>query len=262
MHIKQMTVTVSQAKEWLKKNTRNRLIRKGYVTQLCEAMERGEWQVSHQPIAIAEDGRLLDGQHRLLALLKSQINSLPMTVALDVDPSTFDVIDIGARRSHSDIFREDKAIMAPISLMSRLIIGHAPTPTQVEPVYKAFVRDFTELHNMHPSHTPKVKAAPIMVGAVAAILSGSKKEYVHTAFADFCNFEPKTKALVSLLRQVSTGGTQKSVQATDRYDLMVRAFTSFQEINAQITKVTVKDKTTRLGQIRDLYSSAFKRRSK
>ena len=64
-------VTPLLAKKWLERNTDNRDIRPSVVTGLAESITRGEWVLSHQGIAFAKSGRLLDGQHRLLAIVEA-----------------------------------------------------------------------------------------------------------------------------------------------------------------------------------------------
>ncbi len=57
------TITPEIAKALLVGNYCNRAIRKSRVEQLTNDIKVGRWQVTHQGIAIAENGRLLDGQH-------------------------------------------------------------------------------------------------------------------------------------------------------------------------------------------------------
>ncbi|HEV8193129.1 MAG TPA: hypothetical protein VGP82_16835, partial [Ktedonobacterales bacterium] len=61
-------ITPALARELLKRNTNNRALRPAHVDMLRGTMQRGEWQVTHQGLAFADDGELLDGQHRLEAL--------------------------------------------------------------------------------------------------------------------------------------------------------------------------------------------------
>lgn len=71
------------------------------VRDLVGVMERGEWQVTHQGIALSDDGAVLDGQHRLEAIRRHG-HPVPIMVTEGVDPATFAVIDVGARRTLAD----------------------------------------------------------------------------------------------------------------------------------------------------------------
>lgn len=63
-------VTPQVARQWLAKakEARNRSISKSRVMKLFRAMQRGEW-VLCQPLLFDSKGRLIDGQHRLLAAI-------------------------------------------------------------------------------------------------------------------------------------------------------------------------------------------------
>lgn len=66
------------------------------------AMERGEWQYNGESIKFTKEGKLIDGQHRLRAILKSNA-TIPLMVVLDLQPEAFHTIDTGRARSASDI---------------------------------------------------------------------------------------------------------------------------------------------------------------
>lgn len=93
-----------RARQMLAMNRGNRRIDPGTVNRYVAAMRRGEWQLSHQGIAIDKDGVLLDGQHRLTAIVKAGLQ-VPMLVVVGVDRAAFSVVDTGKRRSAGDTLR-------------------------------------------------------------------------------------------------------------------------------------------------------------
>jgi len=86
------TITPDLAAKWLDGNVRNRPIRWGKVALFSRIIRSGEWMLTHQGVAFADDGRLLDGQHRLLAIIDTGV-TVEMVVARDCDPATFKAID-------------------------------------------------------------------------------------------------------------------------------------------------------------------------
>jgi hypothetical protein len=98
-------VTPEIAANWLAYNTSNRQLRKSLVRDYAAQMKDGEWMVTHQQIAFTGNltlpGRLIDGQHRLSAVILSGV-SVRMAVAFGVDEKTFTVTDRGAPRSAGD----------------------------------------------------------------------------------------------------------------------------------------------------------------
>lgn len=95
-------MTPGKARKILERNDRNRGLRSDYVRQLAGAMERGEWVVNGEPIQIAEDGALLNGQHRLSAVVEAGV-SVPMLVVRGLPTSARKTMDVGARRTLSDV---------------------------------------------------------------------------------------------------------------------------------------------------------------
>jgi len=97
-----MDITPDMAKKILAhRNKNNRPIRYTHLEKLSEAIEKGEWKVTHQGLAFDKDGNLIDGQHRLAAVLQTR-QTVKMTVATNMDASIFDVVDTGSKRSTGD----------------------------------------------------------------------------------------------------------------------------------------------------------------
>jgi len=103
MKINQMTVTPEFAAKLLRTNNMNRPLSKPHVNNLANAMLRGEWSMNGDAIRISKCGKLLDGQHRLSAIIKSGI-SCETVVISELDIETFHTIDIGRKsRGAADI---------------------------------------------------------------------------------------------------------------------------------------------------------------
>ena len=96
-----VTITPQEATNWLRCNEHNRPVRKGHVNFLANEIKNGNWQVNGQAIVIADNEQVLDGQHRLLAIIEAgqPIKSL---VVYGITPEAFSTIDTGAVRSSAD----------------------------------------------------------------------------------------------------------------------------------------------------------------
>ena len=101
MRSKVQKITPKKAAELLEANTANRPLSKPVLKSFAEAMKRGDWRVTHQGIAVDTNGVLVDGQHRLAAVIEADM-PVEMTVFTDVPPDTFDVLDTGKRRNAAD----------------------------------------------------------------------------------------------------------------------------------------------------------------
>jgi hypothetical protein len=72
------------------------------VRAFADAMSRGDWTVTRQGIALDVNSVLVDGQHRLAAIVEADV-AVDMTVFTEVNEGTFDVLDTGKRRNAADV---------------------------------------------------------------------------------------------------------------------------------------------------------------
>ncbi len=100
-------ITPSKAKQWLATNKENRPLRSSRVAALAESMRQGEWKVNSDTIKFNGDEGLVDGQHRLGAVVESGV-TIQSYVARGLDPDVFDTLDQGLRRTISDILARRK----------------------------------------------------------------------------------------------------------------------------------------------------------
>lgn len=96
--IQSILITPELAKDWLANNTRNRPSDIRRVRALADTMLAGRFMHTHQGIAFDTNNVLLDGQHRLKAIVLSGV-ACRMSVTWGVDPNAVEVIDIGKARS-------------------------------------------------------------------------------------------------------------------------------------------------------------------
>lgn len=89
------------AARWLKKNTKNRKLSDTDINTYARDMAAGNWHLTGEAIKFAPDGRLLDGQHRLRAIIKSGV-TITMLVIRNVSADAQSVMDTGKKRTASD----------------------------------------------------------------------------------------------------------------------------------------------------------------
>lgn len=102
MNIEVVEMTPERAGRLLSKNTRNRKIRPFHAKNLARQMSQGLWRQDGSPIRVSSDGVLLDGQHRLLAIIESGI-TVQVVLVTGLGNETMAVIDTGAVRSFADV---------------------------------------------------------------------------------------------------------------------------------------------------------------
>ena len=90
------------AEKVLDLNTGNRRVNKRKVERLAEQMRDGSFENTGEPIIISAEGVLNDGQHRLLALVESDV-VLDMDVRFGIPRRTFTKTDTGSSRTGGDV---------------------------------------------------------------------------------------------------------------------------------------------------------------
>ncbi|MCC5828943.1 MAG: hypothetical protein JJU36_05800 [Phycisphaeraceae bacterium] len=101
--VQRVRVDPDLAFAWLDQhNTNNRKVSQKHVERLARDMAEGKWVLTHNGIAFGPDGTLLDGQHRLWAIIESGC-TIEMFVYCNMDPKSMMAIDCGKTRSMADI---------------------------------------------------------------------------------------------------------------------------------------------------------------
>jgi hypothetical protein len=171
------SVTPEIAKRYLANNQLNRSLRKLLVNQYANDMKNGTWRLTHQGLAFSASGQLLDGQHRLAAIVQSGV-TVQMLVTRGVEMDTQLVMDDHARRSAGDaltflrgerVTATDVATMrAAIELQPGMLYKGGRSKTELShclDVFREaiqFVRPFANRHGDGRG----VRSAPVM-GAIA-----------------------------------------------------------------------------------------------
>jgi hypothetical protein len=121
-----LTITPKKAGEMLANNTHNRSVNVRAVERLVATIVANEWQFNAQPIQVAQDGTLLDGQHRLLACVRANI-PIEALVVWNAQVSSQETMDMGKSRSVADILRlrgyKNQSVVA--ALGRRIAVGQA-----------------------------------------------------------------------------------------------------------------------------------------
>ena len=100
------TITPVIASALLETNVNNRNIRQTRVDQYASDMTNGAWHFSGDPIKVSETGILLDGQHRLWAVVESGV-TLDFLVIRGLPDEIYTILDSGLPRAMSDVFQHE-----------------------------------------------------------------------------------------------------------------------------------------------------------
>lgn len=241
MSMETMTITPAMAKVLLGKNwSENRDIRKSAIVEYASMMRRGEWMLSPQGLIISSEGVLLDGQHRLHAVIRAGV---PVQFVVITVPSkeVFRVLDQGAKRNSADVFNVDKRAADIVNFCCRLMTNNysSVAPVQFEPVLKSVVGEISkELVDYCPVNRRGFSQAPVKAAAVSAVLFGSSKDYVFSLYknlimSEFDQLPPIGKAFMRQLNNGSIGFVKNNVNK----NTYARSYKLFDEKNKNLTVI-------------------------
>lgn len=116
-----------QAQFYLRKNVNNRPLSRFQVVKYATIMEQGRWQLNGEAIIIAGDGTLLDGQHRLAAIIMSGM-TVECLVVEGLPREVFATLGTGAKRNTGDIAamlgcKNATWVAMTLSILYRLEVG-------------------------------------------------------------------------------------------------------------------------------------------
>jgi hypothetical protein len=135
------TVTPEMAEDYLTHNTRNRKIVAAHVDAIARDICAGNWMMNAQPICFARDGRLLNGQHRLSAVLQAG-EAIEVPVMRGLPEEAYATYDIHAKKGPQlgaalDSFGDKPLVAAAAVLLWKRelkpsgIRNAKPTPSEV-----------------------------------------------------------------------------------------------------------------------------------
>ena len=96
-------ITPEVANELLQTNTNNRELRQSTIERYAAQIQDGLWELNGEAIKISGEGKLLDGQHRLHAVVRVN-KTIESVVVRGLNPETFHTLDLGRSRTPADIF--------------------------------------------------------------------------------------------------------------------------------------------------------------
>lgn len=249
-----VNVTPQMASDWLAHNVSNRPLRRSMVDGLKAAFLRGEYIQTHQGVAFATNGELLDGQHRLTAISELRDGSFPMMVAREVNEDAFRVMDIGVKRTAADALRIDDRRVVELARLIAVICtskrGNV-TPTMLLPIIEAVERQHSSLLAFCATSSKTWSSSPVRLAAVMMMMTGTDPEYVRTIYrslvlSDFDAMPPVVRALYK-------SHVNGLVRASDVADILTRCLVVFSPKKSMLTRVQVNDTTEAMAQVRGLY---------
>ena len=169
------TISPNTAIMYLKHAGKNRKLSEKKMMDYAKQMTDGEWVLNGEPIIFGKSGNLIDGQHRLRAVVYANA-TVQMLVVRGINDEYFDSIDSGKSRTLRDVFScKDIANSQLVSsVVSCFFRDYSRTTTSRKKMLEIYHRhaqtfDFAAgfANNMYKK---KRLASPANIGAIYAYL--------------------------------------------------------------------------------------------
>lgn len=243
MKITKKLVTPELAKNYLVKNLRNRKLNKKIVSKYSSDIKKGNWKEdTGELVKIATNGDLIDGQHRLSAIVEAD-KAIFLHIAYDVDSSVFDVLDTGKGRSASDVFEiqgvnYSTQLPSIISTFLRLEKGNYPNREGFtnQRLYCEYVSNSDywnalakKTHTLYKSFSKILP--PSLIGGIFAHLDKTENGCLQNDFiSQLCTGADISNNTMYVIRNVLISDKMKSrnrLNNSDKVSLIIRAWNAF-----------------------------------
>ena len=177
-------ITPEKAEKYLGHNFEsNRNISRERVDAYKRDMEAHEWEFTGQTVVFDEKGRLVDGQHRLHAIVKSG-ESIRMIIVRGVSPDAVNFIDKNRVRSFRDTMKITKnetvlrfpAVQSAINSMIKRETPLNPTESEKIWLFSKFEKECNELERVLPHTLRKPITADFRGACLGALIYGVPME--------------------------------------------------------------------------------------
>lgn len=239
MQLRQIMMTPEHAEKLLSSNYNNRSLRPNWANEIARMIENGEWNLTHQAIAISTTGQVIDGQHRLTAIVKAK-KAVPIILAEQCDPSSFISIDKGIKRSTADSLGMNKKVVETVAFLMRLAGARAERPALVKALMDTEYGYAAEmLFKICGTTRRGASTAAIKAGAVAQMVETGKYETIAQNYKKFINLEYTNmpSLLLQLEKQIASG----TAHTAERDWLFCRAYRAFDPVAKNDKTIRISD---------------------
>lgn len=251
-----MNVTPDVAKAMLEQNTENRRVRPSVVARYAAIMSAGNWKLSPDGIVFS-DKRLLQGQHRLSAVIAADV-PVEFMVWTGVDDEVFRVFDRGAIRSTADAIGRDvklvqvaNFICSAMHTSGRFIIDEDSEAVcdLIEDYYKFLMGGTTTRVSLFSS-------TPFKAAAILRMAAGEDAEYIRDVYKNMvlANIADLPRVAQNFVGAYAAKGLNVGgVTGRDRqFALFAKAWSLFDKEKANNNKVVVRNPDVALSELRKI----------
>lgn len=245
IRFKEQFITPEMAKDFLLSNTHNRLVNLKLVDRYSDDIRFDRWKSNTgETIKVAESGRILDGQHRLHAIIKAE-KGINIHLATGLNDEVFDVIDTGKNRSGVDVFTINgtaNASIMPSIIQSYINVKKSRIKLNTKGLTNNMVLD---LYNENPElwqqiarksknfylQFNKILNRSIIGGLYKNFLEVSSEEITNDFFTQLCIGKEFTNQTIFWLRNrlIEDRISSLKIPTAVKYELLIKSWNNFRK---------------------------------
>jgi hypothetical protein len=246
------TITPDRANEILARhNYNNRKIRQKTFQKYTRIMEEGGWVLTPEPIVISKTGRLLNGQHRLKAVVRSN-TPVDFMVIDNVDDKVFSALDRGAVRSTADALVLDKKLVETAGVISKAVHGIHMHDGAIGKIASDISDAHTSLLANCGTATKIFSSAPFRAAACIRVIEGRHPRYAKETYKSLVNGDVSLLAPqpLSFLAAVARGAVRPIPGGHHQLEMFLKAWDVFDFDKKDNSKIIIKNVVHRIEEIR------------
>lgn len=253
-------VTPELAEKMLESNTSNRNLRKQTVGKYSATMKAGNWTTSPESISFDTNGVVLNGQHRLHAVVNSGV-SQNFLIVTNVSPDVFAVLDRNAVRSPADVLQIPRKLAETARAMVTIIDSAGVIDQDIKLVADIITDEHDRLMTQGSASTRKiVSSAPVRAAACVRLLEGNDPKYIIRTYRNMVlqRYHELPPVAGVFMQQVNNSkmGLSSNGRKNQR-DLICRAMDVFNPSSASKTRIQVNAIEPRIDEIRKIIEAAY-----
>lgn len=185
-----------------------RRLRPNSVRAYAEIMKRGDWILVPDGIAFDTDGFLIQGNHRLNALIAANV-TLPFNVTRNAPKMAYSVLDRGLIRSASDALGVERKKLEIATTLIRIALNPhvAKDIQQIKKYYSRLEAPINIVFSSITAMNGRGASAPVRTAVVARFICGENLEWMSGAYATIAKqrFEHMTPIQAAYWRKEIAG---------------------------------------------------------
>lgn len=259
-----MNITVEMAAKWLRENNEgNRAIRPSVVKKYAQDLILGYWRLTHQCVAFDSQGRLIDGQHRLSAIVLANKSMTAYVAYYDSREEAMKLpIDMQATRAMYDVLQVSRRDQETCAALYRYLVPYTSQSVASLDMMVTGLRN--ELDWVHACVTTTVKqrsAAPARAAIVTLL-----REFPHEK-EDLCrlyrafvgmDLEGLPSSIMALIKNLDGASLLSGGGGKCQKELYLRVYYAFHPRNRSVKVIRLADQDALMREIRKTTAETMK----